>query len=106
MNKLLFIEAIRSTMKKNGHTQKYLENHLKIHQSQISKILRGDFSRGGKAIELLKEYSLYNEYSEDQFYSVEINRAVAEIWDGSPKMEKQLAKIIREVGRAWQQDRL
>jgi hypothetical protein len=86
-------------METNGHTQKYLESAYDIDQSQISKILNGEFSRKGKAIKSLMKYSNYNEYIEQALVSDEISKAVSEVWDGSEQMEKKIAAFIRQLGK-------
>lgn len=102
MNKNLFLIALKKTMVSNNHTQIDLGNATNIGQSQISKILNGEFSRKGTAIDKLMKYSNYYEYKEFEMTSSEINKAVAEVWDGSKRMEMQIAKIIREIGVVWQ----
>ena len=101
MNKKRFLEALKSTIHKNKHTQKDIATLCNISQSQISKILRGNFSRSGKAVDALKQYSKYIEYSQREIISSEIENAISEVWDGSERMEKSLAKIIREIGGVW-----
>jgi len=102
MNKTLFLIALKKAMTSNNHTQIDLANAVNVGQSQISKILNGEFSRKGTAINKLIQYSNYNEYNESELTSPEINKAVAEVWDGSKRMEMQIAKIIREIGAVWQ----
>lgn len=87
-------------MKENGDNQKSLSNKLNIQQSRISKILNGQFSRGGKTLDILMEYSKYNEYIVAHKLTGEIDRAVSEIWDGSPQMELRIANMIRQIGPA------
>jgi hypothetical protein len=99
MNKNLFLKSLKSTMETNGHTQKDLENKYEIDQSQISKILNGDFSRKGKAVKSLMKYSNYNEFVESNLISEEINKAISEVWDGSEQMEKKIAAFIRQLGK-------
>lgn len=79
MNKYLFLNALKQAMKNNGDNQVSLSNKLKIQQSRISKIMKGQFSRNGKALDLLFEYSKYNEYVETHKLTGEIDKAVAEI---------------------------
>ncbi len=98
MNKNLFLNALKHAMEKNGHTQLSLAKELNIAQPRISKILSGQFSRGGKIVNILLEYSNYNEYIETHKLTGEIDKAVAEIWDGSLQMELQIANIIRRLG--------
>jgi transcriptional regulator with XRE-family HTH domain len=100
MNKNLFLNALKHAMDKNGHTQLSLAKELKIEQARISKILSGQFSRGGKIVNILLKYSKYDEYVETRKLTGEIDKAVAEIWDGSLQMELQIANIIRRIGPA------
>lgn len=101
MNKKLFLRALKAKMKKEGHTQVSLSELMGVSQPQISKILNGDFSRPGRVVRRLCTYSGYNEYTERDLVSKKINAAVAEVWDGSEQMERQLAATIREVGMIW-----
>lgn len=100
MNKHLFLNALKHAMKENGDNQVSLAFKLKIQQSRISKILKGQFSRSGKALDSLMEYSKYHEYIAEHQLTGEIDKAVSEIWDGSPQMELQIANIIRQIGPA------
>lgn len=86
-------------MKSKGHTQAIVAEKTGIHQSQISKILNRRFSKeDADAINELKKYSSYDEYLKQHQLTGEIDKAVSEIWDGSPQMEQRIANIIRRLG--------
>lgn len=103
MNKFIFIKCLNARMSKNGHTQVDVADICRITQSQVSKILKGKFSRQGKAVNKLIEYSKYNEYYERHPTSKKIEEAIADVWDGSPQMELKIAQTIREIGGIWQE---
>lgn len=99
MNKYMFLNSLKSAMKRKGHTQLDVAKSTGIHQSQISKILNRRFSReDADTIDRLKEYSNYNEYLKQHQLTGKIDKAVSEIWDGSSQMEQRIANIIRRLG--------
>jgi len=101
MNKNLFIRALNEQMEINGESQVTLSEKLGIGQSQLSKILSGNFSREGSAIKRLIAYSKYEEYLEKITISDAISKAVLDVWDGSPAMETRIAHTIKEIGAIW-----
>lgn len=99
MNKYIFLNSLKAAMKANGHTQKDVAEIAEIHQSHVSKILNGKFSREEvETINCLKKYSRFDEYLKQHQLTGAIDKAVADIWDGSPQMERRIANIIRRLG--------
>jgi len=95
-----FINQLHKTMTSNGHTQKDVEKALKIDQSQVSRILSGDFVYNSSAVRELCKYANYNDdISSDVCNSKLLRDAILEVWDGSKKKEKQIARIIKDIGK-------
>lgn len=92
-------ERINAYKERNKLTQKDIANAVNINQSQVSRILNGEFKRISKNVQLICEYAKIElkgkttgvEPSENE----ELMSALKTVWNG--KNTKALAKVIRSL---------
>lgn len=98
---------LRQLSEANGLTQQMLASALRISQAQVSRILSGQI---GKQTRHFKRLSVYvsryrcpvsmNLVRESDL----LLAAVADVWDGTPEHEINLAAVIRSLGKLkWRQ---
>lgn len=69
-----------------------------IHQSQVSRILRGDFLRLSKNVQLLcKTLCIDPHYPATTKKNPRLSKLVCEVWDGSKKHEEVLVRLLDAV---------
>jgi len=88
-------------MQNTGHSQKDVEKHLKISQSQISRILNGKFKREGKAVRILLKYAeiyaLKGSAKAKQQLRKQLTEGISDVWDGSEEDAYQLLRLLEFV---------
>ena len=96
------VTAIRAHMAHSGISQEELAREVGMHQSQVSRILRGEFRRLSPNLKKLCLYARIRVDSlgnggQGRLASEELGKAVAEVWDGSKRHEKALIRVIRSL---------
>ncbi|MHB0928814.1 MAG: helix-turn-helix domain-containing protein [Candidatus Nanopelagicales bacterium] len=99
---------LASAMRHAGHSQKEVENKVKVSQSQISRILNGKFKREGKAVRKLSQYAKVNSPSESeedrqQLYT-QLTEGISDVWDGSKDDAYRLLRLL-EIVKAFRSRR-
>ena len=92
---------IRHKMLERSDTQESLSRKLRIHQSQISRVLRGDFKRLSPHVRRLCEYAgLSLDKLEAKPRVPPAGKLLAEVnnlWDGTPGHEKALLRVVKAI---------
>jgi transcriptional regulator with XRE-family HTH domain len=89
------LHAIRTSKKLAGKTQGEIAQATGIHQSQISRIMNGDFKRvGSRNLTRLCRYANV-QLSQHRVPSLLLNNTVQRVWDGSPNHEKALVTLLK-----------
>lgn len=97
-------DMLMEIFKKERVVQLDIQNNTGVSQSQISRILNGNFSRvDGKNVKRICKYanislSENDVPTSDPRKSEILIGALQEIWDGTHKKEKALAGLIRSLG--------
>ncbi|AHF02395.1 hypothetical protein THIAE_09665 [Thiomicrospira aerophila AL3] len=69
-----------------------------VSQSQISKILSGNFKTVSPNVKKICEYANIQIYSNDRVQlSQELKEALMDLWDGSKESEKALVKTLKNM---------
>lgn len=91
-------ERLAQAMREAGHNQKYVEKITKISQSQICRVLKGEFKREGKAVRELSKYAnnrLSNEPKGDQpIVRQLLSEEILSVWDGSSADGRRLLRLL------------
>ncbi len=91
----LLYQHIRNSPKLAGLTQVEIARRAKIHQSQVSRIMRGDFKRvTAKSVLRLCEFARITGAVEDPV-SPKLQQALRAVWDGTKGREKALINLLR-----------
>ena len=89
---------LAQAMRIAGHRQKDVENITKISQSQVCRVLRGEFKREGKAVRELSKYVNYyssKESNEDQpMVRQQLSEGILSVWDGSSDDGRRLLRLL------------
>lgn len=107
LNKLAI--EISSYLADRNESQTHLSNRYKeykgsettITQPQLSKILSGKITRYSKHFDELCAFcgiDLFERIVENTIGRAVLEDCLAEVWDGSEKHARQLAKLLRQVG--------
>ncbi len=92
---------LKIAMKAAGHRQKKVENITGISQSQISRILRGEFKRHGKAVRELDKYAkLYSSKKTGGEHAVvqeQLREGICSVWDGTKDDGNRLLRFLEIV---------
>lgn len=94
---------INTFISENNLTQTQIANSTGIHQSQVSRILNGQFKTVSKNIKTLCKYANINidQTHAQKNLSPQENKDLMEalkyVWDGSTNQAKALAKVIRSL---------
>jgi len=94
--------ALRSYMKNTCTTQEVVSQKLGIHQSQISRLLNGEYQRLSPNLKKFCDYAKIEvgirvRGKSKKQLSRKLSRVVAEVWDGSKQHEYALIRIIRSL---------
>jgi transcriptional regulator with XRE-family HTH domain len=96
----LIIAALRDRVAKRGLTQLELAEHSGVSQSQISRILSGQYCRESANVQRLCDYAKQALNIQVQPSSVALgvlNSAINETWDGTDEHAEALARVIRSL---------
>jgi transcriptional regulator with XRE-family HTH domain len=87
---------IRREVKRRGITQTELASLAQIHQSQISRILRGEFRRSSINLKKVCKCLAITEPSKARpsHATARLTQAVSDVWDGSKNGEKALVRLL------------
>lgn len=89
---------LAQAMRVARHKQKDVENITKISQSQICRVLKGEFKREGKAVRELSKYAnnySSNECKEDQpMVRQQLSEEILSVWDGSSADGRRLLRLL------------
>lgn len=83
-------------------TQTEISRATGVHQSQVSRILAGQFTRASRNVQRLCEYAKYLPEAEPDRPTDEIVGAVRVFLGGVVTEERALADLLRSL-RAWRQ---
>ena len=87
--------ALTNSPKLARMTQMDVAKATGIHQSQVSRMMRGDFKRvAARNLTTLCRYAGVS-LSDRRSTSPLLTRTVQAVWDGSPDHEKALVKLLR-----------
>jgi transcriptional regulator with XRE-family HTH domain len=87
---------IRREVERRGITQTELASLAQIHQSQISRILRGEFQRSSSNLKKVCECLNITELAaaKPPRATARLTKAVSDVWDGSKNGEKALVRLL------------
>lgn len=92
-------EKIRAEVKSRNITQAELGKMADIHQSQVSRILRGEFRRPStNVIKVCKSLGISLKPDERTENSLPLTDAIHSIWDGTKSGEASLIRLLRALG--------
>lgn len=90
------LDWLRECIQSGLITQESVYLTTGVHQSQVSRILSGHTKRASKNVLKLCKYSdsLHNSHSTDAPIVPCIQKAINQVWDGSPEHAEAIAKVI------------
>lgn len=86
-------ERIKNSPKLSAITQVALARGAKVHQSQVSRILKGKFVRVSKNVMRICKFADIS-FTQDQPLSPKLQKALQGVWDGSPGQEAALVQLL------------
>jgi transcriptional regulator with XRE-family HTH domain len=91
-------------MKERGWTISELARHSGVHQSQLSRILSGDFKIfSSNVMQICKTIGLETDRSRTRSRSEQDREAIADsalgIWDGSAKDREVVVSLLNQIAR-------
>lgn len=90
-------ERIKKCRKLSALTQSEIAAGAKVHQSQVSRILRGDFRRvSANVIRICKFANIV--FTDARTISPKLQKAVESVWDGSRAQEAAIVKLLGAAG--------
>jgi transcriptional regulator with XRE-family HTH domain len=95
------LEALRALIAEKRITQPQVAAATGVHQSQISRILRGEARRSSPNVQRLRRYaeSLVVELpSQESWTHPALRSAIAQVWDGSDHHARAIARVIVCLG--------
>ena len=90
-------ERIKSSQKLSAFTQEAIAIAAKVHQSQVSRILKGDFRRVSENVMRICKFADIS-FTQEQALSPRLQRALESVWDGSRGQEAALVKLLGAAG--------
>jgi hypothetical protein len=90
-------KRIRSSQKLSALTQEAIAAGAKVHQSQVSRILKGDFRRVSKNVMRICQFSDIS-FTQEKALSPKLQKALESVWDGSRGQEAALVKLLGAAG--------
>lgn len=91
----LLYRRIRSSQKLAGLTQSEIARGARIHQSQVSRIMSGDFTRiTSQSVIRLCEFARITTTVPEPLSSA-LHQSLRAVWDGTKAQEKALVKLLR-----------
>lgn len=99
MTQKQFVAALKAAMASHRHTQRDVADATGVHQSQVSRFLKGEFVRlsSDSAKKLAKYAEIKTTATKDPRDSRLLMDAIESVWDGSKRKEAALAKFIRDL---------
>lgn len=92
---------LKLAMRIAGHRQNNVERTTGISQSQISRILKGEFKREGRAVRELDKYAKYYSSKEPKGDQVavreQLREGICRVWDGTPDDGHRLLRLLEIV---------
>lgn len=89
-------ERIRKARKLSGLTQTEIARETGIHQSQVSRIMNGDFTRvTAKSVRRLCEFAHIRTEADDLSLTSTLQNTLRGIWDGSKAQERAIVNLLR-----------
>lgn len=90
-------DRIKKSRKLSALTQSEIAFGAKVHQSQVSRILNGDFQRvSGNVMQICKFADIL--FTDAQPISPKLQKAVERVWDGSRAQEAAIVKLLGAAG--------
>lgn len=86
-------ERLKSSQKLAAITQLALAREAKVHQSQVSRILKGKFARVSENVMRICKYADIS-FIQEQPLSPKLQKALEGVWDGSPGQEAALVQLL------------
>lgn len=90
-------ERIKSSQKLSVLTQEAIAVAAKVHQSQVSRILKGDFRRVSENVMRICKLADIS-FTQEQSLSPKLQKALESVWDGSRGQEAALVKLLGAAG--------
>ncbi|HSK74453.1 MAG TPA: helix-turn-helix transcriptional regulator [Pyrinomonadaceae bacterium] len=101
MNKAKIGRQIQEYLEKEKITQKELARLAKVDQSQISRIINGNFRKVSKNVKRICKYAKVDldsvKENKNPAQNSELMEAISLVWDGTNKNAKALATVIRSL---------
>lgn len=96
---------LRREAKAQMHTQQEIADMLGVHQSQISRIFKGDFTRRSrhvmqicKFLKIDPDTGMARVGVVDNEYEARLFEALRDVWDGTRANGQVLEKLLRGLG--------
>jgi len=90
-------ERLQKCRKLSALTQSEIAVGAKVHQSQVSRILSGDFRRVSQnVIRICKFADIV--FTDTETISPKLQKAVESVWDGSRAQEAAIVKLLKAAG--------
>lgn len=86
-------ERLKSSQKLSALKQGEIAFGAKVHQSQVSRILKGDFRRVSKNVMQICKFAGIS-FTHEQTLSPKLQKALEGVWDGSRGQEAALVKLL------------
>ena len=105
-----FLADLQRSMSQRNWNISHLAENSGIHQSQVSRIVAGDFKMFSSnvmqiCIKLGLEPKTYYENSRDDENRRQIANAAISIWDGSPQDTSVVVSLLREIAKLRKLDK-
>jgi transcriptional regulator with XRE-family HTH domain len=92
---------LKLAMRIAGHRQNDVEKTTGISQSQVSRILKGEFKREGRAVRELDKYARYYSLREPKgdltVVREQLREGISSMWDGTPDDGHRLLRLLEIV---------
>jgi transcriptional regulator with XRE-family HTH domain len=93
---MVIASRLKTKVERRGISQAQLAANTGVHQSQLSRILRGDFKRIGKNVRKVCHF-LSVKPRDFQRSNPRLAKAITALWDGSRKHERVLIHLLKAV---------
>jgi len=93
------IEQLRCVFDKNGATQQEIAKQSGVHQSQVSRILRGEFKRLTRNVLKICKYANVapSRLTGKDPLSPELKKVLIRLLNGPPNKEKALLRLFKAI---------
>lgn len=86
-------ERIKNSQKLSALTQIAIAAGAEVHQSQVSRILKGKFTRVSRNVMQICKFADIP-FTQEQSLSPKLQKALEGVWDGSRGQEAALVKLL------------